>query len=273
MGSTELDTNQGTPGKDRVNTVSLLKQEIRNRVTNKLLESDVLIPDPVFHLSLDQFIANFEGNGTATKNVAVLPEWKAAERIFITPDRSTEFLRKVAIQERKEIVITTYGICRGAVLIKRDLVPRGQEEFAASLDGMERFGIPLRTVSEIQEAGEIDLMVTGALAISESHGGRTGKGAGWFDAEWIMWRKMGLTTPDTPVVGIVHDLQIVPEPFELQAWDSLIQIIATPTRVIRTPPKPQPNQIYWDQMDPDWRNAIPLMRELYQMRVDDLTEP
>lgn len=252
----ETDTN--------IDPVSLSKQEIREKVINRLLQSGVVIPDPVFHLSLDHFIADFLGNESATKKLIDLPEWQEAKRIFITPDRSTQLLRKVAILEKKEVVVTTYGICRGAVLLTRDIVPKGQEVFAASLDGMEHFGNPLRTIKEVQEVGKIDLMVTGALAISKNHGGRTGKGAGWFDAEWIMWRKMGLTSPNTPVAGIVHDLQIVSEAFQLQPWDALVQIIVTPTRVIRTPLKPQPDQIYWDQMDIDWMKAIPLMIELYQ---------
>jgi 5-formyltetrahydrofolate cyclo-ligase len=273
MSSNEFGLHQGTQEKDHIEAVSRSKQEIRDRVATKLLESGVLIPDPVFHLSLDHFIANFEGNSTASVRLIALPEWKKANRVFITPDRSTEFLRKIAIIEHKEVVVTTYGICRGAVLLSEKNVPYGQEEFAASLDGMEKFGTPLRTIEDVQHAGEIDLMVTGALAISESHGGRTGKGAGWFDAEWIMWRKMGLTTPDTPVAGIVHDLQIVPEAFELQPWDSLIQIITTPTRIIRTPLRPQPDQIVWDSMPTKWRDEIPLMTELFHMRVDMQTEP
>lgn len=264
MSSAEQGRNQGTQQKDWIDPVSVSKQEIRDKVAEKLLQSGVVVPDPIFHLSLDHFIADFKGSGAATKNIVKLPEWNVAERIFITPDRSTEFLRKVAILEGKEIVVTTYGIYRGAVLLKKDFVPLGEEEFAASLDGMERFGTPLRNVREVQQAGKIDLMVTGALAISESHGGRTGKGASWFDAEWIMWRKMGLTTPDTPVVGIVHDYQIVPDAFALQPWDALIRIVATPTRVIRTPLRPQPDQIYWDLMKADWKNAIPLMKELYE---------
>lgn len=241
-----------------------IKQEIRDRVGKLLIESGIARPDPIFHLALEHYIPDFEGNELATERLVNLPEWQNAKRIFITPDRSTQLLREVALIAKKEIVVTTYGICRGAVLLNGNLVPEYQEAFAASLDGMERFGNPLRTIEEIKKAGKIDLMVTGALAISESHGGRTGKGAGWFDAEWIMWKKMGLTTPNTPVAGIVHDLQVVPESFPLQQWDAIVQIIVTPTRVIRTSLRPQPEQIYWQEMGADWMKAIPLMVELYQ---------
>lgn len=240
------------------------KHFIRERVAQRMLEAGIVRPDPVFHFALDRFIAGFASNEKAVKNVIDLPEWQAAKIIFITPDNSTEHLREIAIRQGKIIEVTTYGICRGAVLLRRDLVPSEQEAFAASLAGMERFGQPLTRVADIQAVGPVDLMVTGALAISSAHGGRTGKGAGWFDAEWAMWIAMGLTTKDTSVIGIVHELQVVPESFPLQPWDSIINIIVTPTQVIRTPPHPQPNSILWEKMDADWLEAIPLMLELYE---------
>ncbi|OGM01918.1 hypothetical protein A2115_00260 [Candidatus Woesebacteria bacterium GWA1_41_8] len=240
------------------------KQEIREKVTRLLLENRIAIPDPVFHLSLDHYIADFEDSYQATQRLIHLPEWQRSHRIFVTPDRSTQLARETAIKEGKEIVVTTYGICRGAVLLTRDLVPEGQEAFAATLDGMERFARPLTKVRDIQEAGKIDAMLTGALAISRAHGGRTGKGAGWFDAEWIMWRKMGLTHPDTPVIGIVHDVQVVNDTFSLAPWDALVGTIVTPTRVLKTPQRQQPEEIYWEVITPDWLNAIPIMVELYK---------
>ncbi|MEK7112016.1 MAG: 5-formyltetrahydrofolate cyclo-ligase, partial [Patescibacteria group bacterium] len=165
---------------ERAEALANIKTELRESVAKLLITEGVVRPDPVFHLSLEHYIPDFEGNLLATERLVNLPEWQKSKRIFITPDRSTQLLREVAIMQKKEIVVTTYGICRGAVLLRGDMVSEGQEAFAASLDGMERIGNPLRTIKEIKKAGKIDLMVTGALAISEAHGGRTGKGAGWF---------------------------------------------------------------------------------------------
>ncbi len=164
--------------------------------------------------------------------------------------------------------MTTFGIRRGSVLVTRDRVPAGQEEFAATLVGMERFGRRLPTIADLEAAGPLDLMVTGALAVSQAHGGRAGKGAGWFDAEWGIWGSLGLTTPDTPVIGIVHDLQVVPQAFSLDPWDCHMTIIVTPSQVIRVPRFTQPHGILWDQIiSPQqrrWLAAIPYMRELYE---------
>jgi 5-formyltetrahydrofolate cyclo-ligase len=241
------------------------KERIRNEVSETLLRDGIAKPDPIFHFDINHFIPDFVDSDAATEKVLGLPEWLSATRIFITPDRSTQYLREVAIRQGKEIEVTTYGIARGAVLLTRQMVPEGQEAFAASLDGMERFGKPLTTLSDLSAAGHVDMMVTGAIAISNINGARTGKGAGWFDAEWSIWRTMNLVTPFTPIVGVVHGTQVVDETFEMSPWDVPVDIIATPSRVLRIPLSSRPEGIYWQGMESGWREAIPFMSELYQM--------
>ncbi len=250
------------------------KTTIREQVAAALLAVEpgeagpVALPDAVFHHELDHFITDFRDSAAATHRLVALPEWQHAHRVFITPDNSTQLLRELAIRQHKEMIMTTFGIRRGSVLVTRDRVPAGQEEFAATLVGMEKFGKRLPTIADLEAAGPLDLMVTGALAVSRAHGGRAGKGAGWFDAEWGIWGSLGLTTPDTPVIGIVHDLQVVPQAFSLDPWDCHMTVIVTPSQVIRIPQFIQPHGILWDQIvSPQqrrWLAAIPYMRELYE---------
>jgi 5-formyltetrahydrofolate cyclo-ligase len=131
---------------------------------------------------------------------------------------------------------------------------------------MEKFGQPLRTVKDLEKAGPVDVMVTGALAISRVHGGRAGKGAGWFDAEWGIWRSLNLVQEITPVIGIVHDVQVVSEAFPLDPWDCHVTIIVTPSEVIRVPQVQQPEGVLWDQIVTQqqiaWMAAIPYMQDL-----------
>ncbi len=166
------------------------------------------------------------------------------------------------------MIMTTYGIRRGSVLVTRGMVPPGQEEYASTLVGMEKFGRRLMTIAELEDAGPLDLMVTGALAVSQAHGGRAGKGAGWFDAEWGIWGSLHLTHPQTPVIGIVHDCQVVPESFSLDPWDCKMSIIVTPRNLYRPDPSDQPHGILWDQIitpqQTNWVTAIPYVLELYQ---------
>lgn len=250
------------------------KVRFRNQVTARLLEEaaggggPLALPDPVFDFQLDHFITDFKGSQAATCRLTELPEWRQASRVFITPDNSTQRLREMAIRQSKEVIMTTYGIRRGALLVTRQGVPEGQEEYASTLTGMEKFGRRLSTLEDLESAGPLDLMITGALAVSRAHGGRAGKGAGWFDAEWGIWRSLNLVQPETPVIGIVHDVQVVSEAFQLDPWDCHLNVIVTPAEVIRPAGFQQPAGVLWDQIitkrQMEWLAAIPYMGQLYQ---------
>ena len=261
------------------NTAQTEKEIIRERVSKALLEilpgskDPIALPDAIFDHQLDHFITDFRDCDRATQNLVDLPEWQSAKCVFITPDNSTQILREAAIRQNKELIMTTYGIRRGSLLVRRDLVPQGQEEYASTLVGMERFGLPLRSITDLEKAGRLDLMVTGALAISRPHGGRAGKGAGWFDAEWGMWKSLELVDSTTPIIGIVHDVQVVQEAFSLDPWDCHMNIIVTPTEVIHVSRFDQPSGVLWEQItmpqQKKWVAAIPYMQEIYTRQVGD----
>ncbi len=250
------------------------KSTLRERVAARLLETPpgadgpIALPDAIFHHELDHFITDFQDSRAATERLLELPEWRQARRVFITPDNSTAYLRELAIRQEKEMIMTTYGIRRGSLLVTRAMVPSGQEEYASTLVGMEKFGRRLLTIADLEAAGPLDLMVTGALAVSRVHGGRAGKGAGWFDAEWGIWGALGLTCPDTPVAGIVHDVQVVPDAFPLDPWDCHLNILLTPAETIRVRVDAQPHGILWDAFatpaQSAWAAAIPYVRQLYR---------
>lgn len=249
------------------------KARIRDQVFALLLDASatgqgpIALPDAIFDHQLEHFITDFQGSREAVHRLSALPEWQRARRVFVTPDNSTQYLRELAIRQSKELIMTTYGIRRGSLRVTRGQVPEGQEEYASTLVGMEKFGRRLRTIADLVDAGPLDLMVTGALAVSRAHGGRAGKGAGWFDAEWGIWRSLGLVQPATPVAGIVHGVQVVPQAFALDPWDCHLNLIATPEETIRVPVFEQPPGVLWDLLTTpaqwEWMVAIPYMRELY----------
>lgn len=250
------------------------KNQLRDRITTKMLETQpgasgpIALPDAIFHYELDHFITDFQDSQAAAHRLVELPEWTAARQVFITPDNSTQYLRELAIRQGKTIIMTTYGIRRGSIYLTRGMVPPGQEEYASTLIGMEKFGRRLESIEDLEASGPLDVMVTGALGISRVHGGRAGKGAGWFDAEWGIWGALGLIRAETLVIGIIHDIQVVPEAFPLDPWDCHVNIIATPTEIIRLPQFPQPHGILWDLLvtagQSSWAAAIPYVRQLYK---------
>ena len=85
--------------------------------------------------------------------------------------------------------MTNYGITRGFFLIRPGQIPEGKEEIASLLDGVSRYW-KHQTLAQLKEAvGHIDMMVTGASAITPS-GIRFGKGHGYFDLEYAMAQGM-----------------------------------------------------------------------------------
>jgi len=242
------------------------KDSIRKEVWGQL--SQVAKPDSRFHFNFAEFIPDFEGSDRALAGLLELDLYKEAKRMLITPDNCLEELRIQTIHDSKQVIVPTYGICRGMVLLERRRVPQGQEKFASSLDGMELFGKNL-TLAEIQRLGKIDFLITGASAIS-LNGVRYGKGHGFFDLEWAMMREIGVVDEGTPVVAFAHDCQVIEEELEPRPFDTVADIIVTPNRIMCVPKTYQkPEGIYWKLLDKQLLEDIPLLSELREMQKDD----
>lgn len=153
--------------------------------------------------------------------------YKNAKVIFITPDNNLETLREQAFRDKKTVVMTNYGITRGFFLIRPEQIPEGKEEVASLLDGVSRYW-KHQTLAQLQESvGHIDMMVTGASAITPS-GIRFGKGHGYFDLEWAMLSTKGIADSSTVIIGAVTTVRwrMSPSP-----WRSM-----TPPSTISSPP-------------------------------------
>lgn len=236
---------------------------IRQRIWTKL--KDVAKPDTRFHLNFSEVIPDFEGSERATDHIVGLPAYKSCKYAFITPDNCLVDLRRRMITVGIPFVMSTYGIYRGFLLMEPGMVPKGAELYAAWLDGMEHFAKPI-SLAEITQRGRFDLMVTGASAVSMD-GVRFGKGHGFFDLEWGMFTDLGIVDENTPVVAIVHDVQVVEDKLHPSATDILVDYIATPTRMIRVGRRAKrPFGVKWDLLEPEQIAATPPIQELQRMR-------
>jgi 5-formyltetrahydrofolate cyclo-ligase len=160
--------------------------------------------------------------------------------------------------------MTNYGITRGAFLIRPEWIPQGKEELASTLDGVQRFWRHRTLKALREEIGRIDLLVTGASAITPS-GIRFGKGHGYFDVEWGLFHTKGMVDASTPIVTAGHDCQVVDAEVEVRVYDTAIDYIVTPTRFIETRhefPKPD-GGIYWSLLAPGMKESIPPLQELW----------
>lgn len=181
-------------------------KEARVQIWEELLR--VAKPDSKFSWQFSEFICDYEGSEKGTALLTATDMYKNARVIFITPDNNLETLREQAFRDKKTVVMTNYGITRGFFLIRPGQIPEGKEEIASLLDGVSRYW-KHQTLAQLKEAvGHIDMMVTGASAITPS-GIRFGKGHGYFDLEYAMLSTVGLCDETTAIVGAGHDVPVV----------------------------------------------------------------
>lgn len=221
-------------------------------------------PDSRFSWNFSEFITDYEGSDKCAELLAEQDFYKKAEVIFITPDNNLEKLREKALLDHKTILMTNYGITRGVFLIRPEWVPKEKAELAATLDGAQKFWKHMDLKEIKSEIGHIDFCVSGASAITPG-GLRFGKGHGYFDLEWAMFYMSGIVDVNTTVVAVGHDCQIVDTDVDARVYDTAIDCIVTPTRVIKTRneyPKPTCG-VLWSLLRPGMLEQIAPLQELW----------
>lgn len=236
--------------------------EIRRQIWEKL--RGVAKPDSRFHLNFAEYIPDFVGSDRAIEHLVAQTFYRDGRYAFVTPDNGLAGLRQRLLDDGKTLIVSTYGIHRGFVLLDPSTLKPGESLYASWLDGLEHFGTPV-TLADLVTRGPFDFMVTGASAVS-LNGVRFGKGHGFFDLEWGMFTDLKLAGEATPVSAVVHDLQVVEDDLIPGATDILVDHIATPTRFIATSREPRPHGIHWHRLGPEQIAATPPLRELQAMQ-------
>ena len=238
------------------------KTQVRARVWAELAK--VAVADSRFHFEFGEFIADFAGGEAACSRLTAHSFYRASRLIFIAPDNCIERLRLQALRDGKQVLMTTYSIKRGFWLLDPASIAPSDYAYASTLDGMERCGRRV-TLAEIANMPEVDYMVTGTGAINHE-GLRCGKGHGFFDAEWGMLYRLGRVRSYTKVAAVVHDCQVLSEKLYPEVFDTVADVIFTPTRMIpvAAPHKPTCG-IVWDRLDPHMLETIPPLQELRRM--------
>ena len=238
------------------------KSSVRERVWADLRK--VARADSRFHYDFGEFIADFEGGDAACARLIDHEYYRDSKLIFIAPDNCIERLRLQALRDGKKVLMTTYSIKRGFWLLDPEVISPDDYVYASTLDGMERVGRPV-TLAEISTMQPVDYLVTGTGAINHE-GVRFGKGHGFFDVEWGMLFKLGRITVHTPAAAVVHDCQLLTEKLHPEVFDTVADVIFTPTQTIsvENPHKPTCG-IIWDLLDQHMYDAIPPLQELRGM--------
>ncbi|MEZ5668705.1 MAG: 5-formyltetrahydrofolate cyclo-ligase [Alphaproteobacteria bacterium] len=236
---------------------------VRQRIWARLREH--ALPDSRFHYNFAEVIPDFVGSDAAIARIEALPAVRDAGLLFVTPDNCLTEMRSRLLKAGKTMIVSTYGIYRGFYRLGPEDVPAGHERYAGWLDGLEYFGKPI-TLAEIAALGRFDAMLTGASAVSLD-GVRFGKGHGFFDLEWGMFTDIGIVDDATPVIAVVHDVQVVEDKLTPSPTDIIVDMIATPKRLHRvTRGYPRPRGIHWDRLEPEVIAATPPLQELQRAR-------
>ena len=108
----------------------------------------------------------------------------------------------------------------------------------------------------------VDLVVAGCVAVG-TDGARLGKGGGFSDLEFTLAAAAALIGPSTIVATTVHDVQ-VREADEIPTvpHDVAVDLIATPTRVLRTKPRRRRPALRWEELTDEKIASIPLLTAL-----------
>jgi 5-formyltetrahydrofolate cyclo-ligase len=238
------------------------KDVIRGRVWSELMK--YAKPDSRFHYDFNEFIPDFSGSEKCVEKIINMDLYREGNLFFIAPDNSLELLRYRVIIDRKSFVMPTYGIKRGFLYLDRAMVPEGKEDYASTLDGAERFGryVGLR---EIGGMGRFDALFTGASVVS-IYGVRYGKGHGYFDLEWGMLREIGSVDDSTPIVVVVHDVQVIDIDLPASHYDTVADYIVTPTKIIKIESRGmKPRGIDWSRIREEFIEGIPPLKELREL--------
>lgn len=240
------------------------KAAVRSRVWEELRK--VAVPDSRFHFDFSSFIADFEGSQAANDRLLALPCFKACSCVFITPDNCLEYLREKTLEVGTKVLITTYGIRRGFWLLDPAEIHPTLFKYAATLDGMEKIGKPVSLRKIVELNLEVGLMVTGTGAIN-TKGIRFGKGHGYFDLEWGILFSMGVVGPDTTTAAVVHDCQVLEEELIPEQFDTVCDLVVTPTRLMEADVAGKPScGILWDRLETGMFDDIPPLQELKDAR-------
>jgi 5-formyltetrahydrofolate cyclo-ligase len=236
------------------------KADVRLRVWHKLRQ--VAFPDSRFHFDFSSFIPDFEGSQVATNRLLALPSFRSCSTVFIAPDNCLEYLREQTLKIGVKILMTTYGIRRGFWLLDPAGIEPSLLRYAATLDGMEKIGRNVTLREIILMELKVGLMVTGTGAINIK-GIRFGKGHGFFDLEWGMLSTIGVVSPNTITTAIIHDCQLLDEELEPEEFDTICDLIITPSKIVEVDSTKKPVcGIIWERLQTNMLEEIPPLQEL-----------
>ena len=233
------------------------KQALRERIWAQLTRRRL----GRFPFPLTDRIPNFRGAEAAAERLATLPEWVAARRLKCNPDAAQLPVRRAALAAGKHVFMAVPRLSAVKCFVHLDPVRlRGRIAQGATIGGAAKLGEPVGP----EALGHIDLIVAGSVAVDQ-RGARLGKGGGYSDLEFALAVAQGAVDAHTLVVTTVHDAQVVHRRIPMTSHDVPVDVVATPTRLIRTGRAfARPAGIDWTELSDEQISAMPPLAALKQ---------
>lgn len=235
---------------------------VRDRIWDQL--RTVARPDSRFHFDFAPMHPDFEGSEAAAERL--ISELRAPVRLaFSAPDGALRATREALLKAGTQLVVSTYCMRRGFRLLDPARIDPRDFAFASTLDGLERFGVPVG-IADLAALGRMDLLITGATAVA-SNAVRYGRSYLYFDIEWGALAELGVVAEKTLVVVVVHDVQLTGAKIAANPGEAVPDWIVTPTRLVRVEDRPsRPRHVAWQSIDAEEIELMPVLVELQRAR-------
>ena len=229
------------------------KQAVRERVWEAMTAAKV-----VGFPGAKGRIPNFTGAADAARALAELAEWQQADTVKSNPDMPQLPVRTKALEDGKLLFLAVPRLREAKPFLLLDpdrleVKPRA----AASIKGSDVHGVS----TSVADMPHVDLIVCGTVAVNRK-GVRIGKGGGYSDLEYALGSEAGIIDQDTVIVTTVHDLQVLDEDLPETSHDFRVDVIVTPTEVIRTKARRTTGKIAWQELSEEQIEAIPALGQL-----------
>ena len=229
------------------------KDELRNRVWATMRDAGATRSPRI-----EGQVPDFVGAERAAERLVALPSWEKIETIKCSADAAAQVVRHAALREGKLLYLAVPKLANERPFIAIDPQTLDEDElwYASSPEGADELG----ELISPDEMDPIDLVVTGCVAVTRD-GARLGEGGGYGDLEYALLRAYGLVDEETPIVSIVHDLQILPDgTIPMEPHDISLDWIFTPDAAMQCVRRfDQPSRVYWDELDEHRIESIPVL--------------
>jgi 5-formyltetrahydrofolate cyclo-ligase len=231
------------------------KADVRQRVWQRLEEDGLA----AFPRPIRGRIPNFKGSHEAAARLAELPEFVTARTVKVNPDAPQLPVRLRVLQQEKTLLMPTPRLRKGFLLLDPESLRKQDLRHAASIGGAAKLGKHIG----LDDLPRIDLIVVGTVAVTRG-GARVGKGEGYAELEYATLRELGRVSEHVPIMTTVHDVQVVDD-IPVEPFDVPVDVIVTPTRVLRThSTRAKPRGILWNLLDPSRLDEMPILKALHE---------